>query len=248
MPNYRPFVPCARSVPATAFNGIPVVGALALMTAAFGGAVDYQGVIAKPALDRWMYPFASQAGAEPTISTFGSDPADPTLFDSRDGQMLTRFDTSALVPSGLGASRYQVASLRISLQFANDLIVQYDPTADPWQCFLPESDPNWQPDADPGQPIDLFGVGFRNGFSLQTFAENSPYSVPPNSPLTPSVRNAFSMSFDANSSPIDVSNNPRVGFDPKRFAIGTIEGLAPGDFIPIDTVMHFDVNVSDPDI
>jgi len=225
-----------------------VTAALIAVGSALAGGIDYQGLITTPALDRWMYPFNSNAGAQPTISTFGSTPGDTTTFDSRVAQMLTRFDTSALVPAGLGASRYQVQSMRLTVQFANDLVIQYDPTPDPWQSFLAEDDANYQSDRDPGQPLELFGVGFRNGFTLQSFAENSPYTVPPNSPLTPSVRNAFALSFDPNGATIDVSNNPRQGFDPKRFAVGMIDGLAPGDFIPLDTVMHFDLDVSDPAI
>lgn len=237
------FVPTTRLVPAACLLLL-----ISAANAAFAGTgVDYSGLIASPAIDRWMYPFNASAGAEPTISTFGSTPGE-TMFDSRDGQMLVRFDTDALFPAGLGADRYAIKSLRLTVQIANDLIFQYDDTADPWQSFLAESDPNHQPDPDPGQPIDLFGVGFRNGFSLATFNENSPYTVPPNSPLSPSVRNAFAMSFDENGAAIDVSNNPREGFDPKRFAIGTIDGLAPGEFVPLDSIMTFDVNVSDPDI
>jgi len=223
--------------------------ALALLaggTASAGSGVKYSGLIETPALDRWMYPFGAQGGSEATISTFGSDVGDTTQFDSRDGQMLVRFDTGALVPSGLGASRYAIDSLRLTVQFANDQVVEYDPTPDPWQCFLDENDPNWQPDLDAGQPVELFGVDFRNGFSLQSFAENSPYTVPPNSPLLPSVRNAYAMSFNEGSQPIDISNNPRQGFDPKQFAVGEIDGLAPGALIPLDSIMHFDIDVTDP--
>lgn len=216
-------------------------------TAMAGSAVDYSGLITQPALDRWFYPFAAQAGAESTISTFGSTPG-ATDFDSRDAQMLVRFDTGGVVPAGLGASRYQINSLRLTVQIANDLVVAYDPTPDPWQSFLDPSDPDWQADPDPGQPIELFGVGFRNGFTLQSFAENTPFTVPPNGPLTPSVRNAFALSFDANGAPIDVSNNPREGFDASSFAVGQIDTLQPGDLIPIDSVVTFDIDVSDPDI
>ncbi|MBX3354696.1 MAG: dockerin type I repeat-containing protein [Phycisphaeraceae bacterium] len=228
-------------------TGFAAVAPALLLAASASAEVNYQGLILTPALDRWMYPFGAQAGAEATISTFGSEPGAPD-FDSRDGQMLVRFDTGSLVPAGLGAHRYLVTSLRLTVEFANDLIVEYDPTPDPWQSFLDPSDPEWVPDPDPGQPVELFGVGFRNGFSLQTFAENSPYTVPPNSPLSPSVRNAFALSFNEQGAAIDVSNNPREGFDPKRFSVGLIDGLEPGDLIPVGTVMHFDLDVSDPDI
>ncbi|MBM4112173.1 MAG: hypothetical protein FJ253_02190 [Phycisphaerae bacterium] len=205
------------------------------------------GLIPAPALDRWMYPFNSTPGTKPTISTFGSTPGAPE-FDSRDGQMLVSFDVDEQIPSGLGASRYQIQSLRVTVQFANDQVVAYDPTIDPWQCFIDPADPEWIADSDAGQPIELFGVGYRNGFSAVTFAENSPFTVPPNSPLAPGVRNAFAMSFDAGGAPIDISNHPRERFDPQAWAVGEIDGLEPGSLIPIDSLMHFDIDVSDPAI
>lgn len=226
---------------------VSVALALAAVPAAAHAGVDYSGSIATPALDRWMYPFNSTPGTKPTIATFGSSPGAPE-FDSRDGQMLVAFDLDDVVPPGLGASRYQIQSLRVSVQFANDMVVQYDPTSDPWQCFIDPANPNWVADADAGQPIELTGVGFRNGFSAATFLENSPYTVPPNSPLSPSVRNAYAMGFDDGGAAIDISNNPRQSFDPKVWAVGTIAGLEPGDFIPLNTLMHFDLDVNDPDI
>lgn len=220
---------------------------LATGTTARAGGDLYEGLIPQPALDRWMYPFNATPGTRPSISTFGSTPGD-TLFDSRDAQMLIRFDLGPVLPTGLGASRYQIESLRVTVQFDNNLVVEYDPTPDPWQNFLDPEDPQWQPDPDPGQPIELFGVGFRNGFSLMSFQENSPFTVPPNSPMAPSVRNAYALSFDEQGAPIDISNNPRQGFNPKSWAVGIIPELEPGDLIPINTRMHFDIDVADPDI
>ncbi len=238
--NASPYARTVRSVPCL------LLAAGAASSAALAGDA-FDGIVPAPAADRWMYPFNATPGTKPTISTFGSEPGAPD-FDSRDGQMLVRFDTGGGIPAGLGSQRYQVESLRLTVQFANDLVVQYDPTSDPWQCFVDPEDPNWVADADAGQPIELFGVGFRNGFSATGFAENSPYTVPPNSPLSPSVRNAFAMSFDGEGDPIDVSNNPRQHFDPKVWSVGAIDGLEPGDFIPLGSLMTFDLDTSDPSI
>lgn len=218
----------------------------ALSCAAVLHADSIQGSWQAPALDRWMYPFNATPGTRPTISTFGSDPASAN-FDSRDGQFIVAFDTAPIVPGGLGAENYTVTSAVLTVEFANDRIVAYDPTPDSWQTFLAPGDPAFVADADAGQPIELFGCGFRNGFSATNFLENSPYATPPN-PLASGVRNAFALSFDGSGAPIDVSNNPRLGFDPQQFATGQISELAPGELIPLRAKMTFSVSVSEPQI
>jgi len=205
-----------------------------------------QGSWETPALDRWMYPFNASPGARPTISTFGSDPASSD-FDSRDGQFIVAFDTAPIVPSGQGEENYTITSAVLTVEFANDRIAVYDPTPDSWRSFRPPTDPAFVADTDPGQPIELFGCGFRNSFSALNFVENSPYSTPPN-PLASGVRNAFALSFDSSGAPIDVSNNPRLSFDALQFATGQISELAPGDLIPLRSKMTFSVSVAQPKI
>jgi hypothetical protein len=196
-----------------------------------------------PTIDRWMYPFNATPGTRPVISVFGSEPGG-TDFDSRDAQLLLGFSTSAQVTAGLGVSSYEVLSARLTLEFANDLVVAYDPTPDPWQTFLAPTDPNWQPDTDAGQPIELFGCGFRNGWTSLTFAENSPFGS--GSVLLPSARNAFAAGPDAQGALVDVSNNPRLGFQPTPFAVGQIAALQPGDLVPLGAQMAFDIDVALP--
>lgn len=195
----------------------------------------------QPSLDRWMYPFNATPGTRPVISTFGSAPGG-TDFDSRDGQFIIAFDTATQIPPGLGSGSYTVTSARLTIEFANDLVVAYDPTPDPWQSFLATSDAEYQPDPDTGQPIELFGCGFRNGFTAANFLENSPYATPPN-PMASGVRNAFAMSFDPTGSAVDVSNNPRERFEPLRFAIGQT-ALSPGALVPVNTPMTFDIDLA----
>jgi len=199
-----------------------------------------------PTLDRWMYPFNSTPGTRPVISTFGSAPGAPE-FDSRDGQFIVAYDTSVQVPPGLGVSNYTVTVAKLTIEFANDLVVAYDPSPDGWQSFLASSDVDYQPDNDVGQSVDLFGCGFRNGWSAQTFLENSPYATP-NNPMASGVRNAYAMSFDPSGQPVDVSNNPRQRFEPRRFATGLIPTLNAGELIPLHTPMVFDLNLADPTI
>jgi hypothetical protein len=200
---------------------------------------------ASPSLDRWMYPFNATPGTRPVISVFGSEPGG-TDFDSRDAQMIVGFSTATQVEAGRGATNYQVLAARLTLEFANDFVVAYDPTPDPWETFLSPSDSRWQADADAGQPIELYGCGFRNGWTALSFQENSPFGA--GNVLLPSVRNAFAVGPNAQGALVDVSNNPRQGFQPTPFAVGQIESVQPGDLIPFGARMAFDVNVSNPAI
>ena len=211
---------------------------------AFADVIDIQ--LNQPALDRWMYPFNSTPGTRSVLTTFGSDRDNQTQFDARDGQILLAFDTGASVPIGSGA--YEILEAEVSISFANDMVVQYDPTSDPWQMFLPAGDARRVNDPDAGQPIELAGVGFRGGFTAATFKENSAYAVSGASYLSPGVRNAFAACYDSANNFVDMSNNPRVGFQPNVFAVGQVAGLAAGQLISQDSVMTFQVNVADANI
>ena len=202
----------------------------------------------QPALDRWMYPFNATPGTRSTFSVFGSDREVPTQFDARDGQVLLAFDTDLGIPSGGGASGYVITSAEVTMQVANDLVFRLDPTSDPWTCFLPSTDARVTADADPGQPIELFGVGFRGGWNASDFQENTLFANAGQSALAPGVRNAYAAQVDAQGVTTDVSNNPRQGFQAQPFATGTVSGLASGSLVPMNAVMRFTLNVSDPGV
>ena len=202
----------------------------------------------QPGLDRWMYPFNATPGTRSTFSVFGSDREVQTQFDARDGQVLLAFDTAPQIPTGEGATGYVITGAEVTLQVANDLVFRLDPTSDPWTCFLPSNDPRLTADADPGQPIELFGVGFRGGWSASTFQENTVFANAGQSALSPGVRNAFAAQVDAQGALTDASNNPRVGFQAQPFAVGTVPGLAAGALVPMNAVMKFTLDVSDPGV
>lgn len=227
-------------------NAPLILTALALTTPAMADSFDV--LFDQPQLDRWMYPFNSSAGARATMSVFGSDREVPTQFDARDGQILLAFDTDLVIPPGGTAAGYRVISAEVTLQVQNNLVFRHDPTPDAWTTFLPAADARRTVDADVGQPVELFGVGFRGGYSAATFAEDTVFASGGSSYLTPGVRNAFAAVVDANGTPSDVSNNPREGFQPKNFATGSITGLAPGALVPADSIMRFAVDVNDPGI
>ena len=232
-------MPSTRTQPR--LRAIAAAGLSAAVAAAAHAAGSY--VFPAPSLDRWMYPFNSTPGTRPVISTFGSTPG-AADFDSRDGQMLVGFDTSAQIAPGQGSS-LRVMQAVLELEVSNNLIFAYDPSQDPWQCFVATNDPSWQADADAGQPVECYGVGFRNGLSLATFQENTPFTNTGNF-MAPGVRSAYAAAFDGSGALIDVSQSPRQRFDPKPFAIGQAAGLAPGDLVPAGTKMRFELDASDP--
>ena len=215
-----------------------------IAASALADVIDIQ--LNQPSLDRWMYPFNSTPGTRSVLTTFGSDRDNQTQFDSRDGQILLAFDTGAIAP--LESGPYEILEAEVSISFANDLVVTYDPTSDPWQMFLPAGDARRVNDPDAGQPIELAGVGFRGGFTAATFKENSAYAASGLSSLSPGVRNAFAACFDEANNFVDMSNHPRAGFQPNVFAVGKVAGLVAGQFIPQDSVMTFQVNVADANI
>lgn len=227
-------------------NATPILLAAALVAPALGDSFDV--LFDQPQLDRWMYPFNGSGGARATMSVFGSDREVPTQFDARDGQILLAFDTDLVIPPGGTASGYVVTSAEVTLQVQNNLVFRYDPTPDAWTTFLPASDARRTVDADAGQPVELFGVGFRGGYSAATFTEDTEFASGGASYLTPGVRNAFAAVVDATGTPSDVSNNPRAGFQPKNFATGTVSGVFPGALVPADSIMRFMVDVKDDGI
>jgi hypothetical protein len=220
--------------------------AAAAPAAAFGSGTTWSADFAAPTLDRWMYPFNATPGARTAASTFGSEPG-AADFDSRDGQMLVAFATGSQLPTGLGDA-LTVTRAVLELEVATNLAFIYDPTPDAWQTFLAAGDPDRQEDPDAGQPVECFGVGFRNGWSAASFQEGSPYTAPGTSFLAPGVRNAFAATMDAAGTAIDVSQNPRQRFGPTAWATGTIDGVEPGEFVPAGRIMRFELAVDDPGV
>ena len=194
----------------------------------------------EPDFDRWMYPFNSTPGTRGTASTFGAF-GEPD-FDNRDGQFHLGWVTAPTIPAGLGASSYDIQSVTVTIEVSNDLVTEYDTTVDEWTAFLDRGDPNFVEDRDPGQPFELFGIGYRNGFDIASFGETGPYS--PGGPFGKGVRNAFAADFDAANTPIDVSNSVDEGYTAAPWSVGMIDGLTPGDLIPESSLVRFQVDLS----
>jgi hypothetical protein len=202
-----------------------------------------------------MYNFGTQLGSEVNISVFTAlgDPLQSN-FDDHDGQMLVGFNTSAQVPTGRPIDQYRIISATLTVRNNRGLGFRYDPTHDSWRTFVASTDPEFQADADLGRPIELYGAGYRNGWTALTFLENSPFSVGDSTVLPQrGVRNVFAAQFDASGAATDVSNNVLTGrFETRPMAIGVATPTAsqpnavnPGDLVPTNTDFVFNVSFAD---
>ena len=227
---------------------VAMLPALAVVTTC---PADVIGVdLAEPTLDRWFYPFNSNPGFKPEASIFGAvgdqDLGFDPDFDNRDGQMLIGFDTTGVVPAGLGPGNYTISQASVTVTIKSDLTFEYDPTADPYTSWLPSLDPLFAADPDPGRPLELFGVDFRCDFTASTFPENGPFcdncSCFPPSPCR-EVRCVYPVDFTGPCEPRDVSNNVDNAFDPVPFGVATHETLFAGDPVPSGTVLTFEIDV-----
>jgi len=193
--------------------------------------------------DRWNYPFNASPGSRLTGSTFGAvgNPA----FDDRDAQIILGFDMAAAgIPSGA-----EVTAVSVQLTTSTDNAFEYDPTYDAIATYV---DPTL--DMDIGRPVELYGLGLRNGFVLPAFdpstseqgAFDEGEAFAFGNPAARGARNAFmSDYFDG---PRDISNNVADGIELLPWAVGTIEGLLPADAVPLNAVLSFDVDLSNPNV
>lgn len=192
-----------------------------------------------PYLDRWNYPFNATPGTRAAAPIFsaGSDEG-----IDRHGTYIMGFDTGDIVTPGGNAASYVIESARLVATTTSNFEVAYDPTFDSVLTFLPEDHEQHVTDDDAGRPIELFGAGFRNGYDASTWVENAPYAP------EGGERSVYPASLDSASAIIDVTEavNFAEPVESSPFALGTFDGVSPGDLIPHDTAMTFDLNVSDP--
>ena len=221
---------------------------------------DFRLAPAQPTLDRWMYPFNFQPGGRPVAPTYGS--FDPR-FDTRDAEFLLGWDTAGVLATNAGPARYLIRRVRVTLTSvapptgSGILPFVYDPTYDSYVTYFATNEPGYVADSDLGRPIELYGVGFRNGFTTATFAEDSFFGVlGPIAGETISIgtRNAYAMNFDTNGLPIDIANHvgqrnagwTNAPFEVRPWAVGTTTNVVPGGEMPDGGTMTFDVALDDP--
>jgi hypothetical protein len=199
-----------------------------------------------PSGDRWMYPFNGTPGSRFTANTFGAPMIEG--FDDRDSQFVLLFDTAAAVPAGLGREAYRVVSASVTVTVFNEGEFFYDGTPDPIASYRPNDDPEHEPDTDTGRPIEIFPVGYRDGFDLATWQENSPFNVT-GDPFTDAsrIRTAYAAAYSEAGDATDVSLAVRDGIDAAALATG-VAPLSPGQAVPADTTFTFDLDLCDPGV
>ncbi len=219
--------------------------------AAFGAASAVSSIQAQlinaawgaPTQDRWMYPFNFAAGGEASAPTFGA--INQPGFDDRDSQFVFGFDTTAQIAVGQPLHHYRLRNVRVTAYVSVDNQALYDDTFDSVTSLYPPGDSEQTTDVDPGRPVELFGVGYRNGFTAATFIESSPFGGTPIVPPAEENRNAFAAVFTPDGTATDVSRQVRLRFDAAAMAIGTTDTLTPGDPIHAGTALTFTVDLCD---
>jgi hypothetical protein len=242
-----------------------IIGGVCLALAFVLFAIPIPAVVASvilPSGDKYMYPFIDDSpsgGKRDYGSVFGAygDIDDPSFdFDDRDAQFFLDFDTWALAPAGQGSGNYRVVSLILTLVVENDGGFFYDPTFDPLETFL-----NPATDTDPGRPLELYGVGYRSGWTRSTFTADSPFQTEISTFGQPNwnrKRNAFAIDFDINGLARDVSNNVEEEFEVNPWAVADSPGyidragnyvesaIVPGSLMPEGRVLRFQVYPTNP--
>lgn len=212
---------------------------------------------ATSAFDRWMYPFNITPGSRIQAPTFGAVGSEG--FDERDGQLVIGLNTAVLgVANELLPRQYKInsATLTLTETFGG---YSYDPTYDSFQTYLDPESTQFQEDEDAGRPIELYGVGFRNGFTEFGWVEGVASEAPSFGPSTPfggeggrgkRARGVFAT--DALGA--DVSNNVDSlagganGFDPTPFAVARLVKdeveLGVGETVTALTKWVFEIDVA----
>lgn len=203
-----------------------------------------------PAMDKWMYgnvpgTYSGQRDTAPVFATLNSSDED------RMGEFLLGFSTAGNIPTGLGAGSYLIQSITLKLTVSGHDTFFYDPTYDSYRNYLLSNNPNYVADSDAGHPIELYGVGLRNGYTELSgsisgtvdhrYHEDSPYG-----PAGVHTKNAYPLGFTANGTRIDVSDNVSEAFESSPWAIGLTQDVDPGDAVPSFTEFTFQLNLANP--
>ena len=193
-----------------------------------------------PSDDRWHYPFNFNPGRRPFASCFGST-SDPnyTTFNDRDGIFLVAWRTDSGVCSGLPPASYDVRAVRVTLTNPAGADWLVDLTPDQWfNMDFPITD------ADAGQPVELFGVGFGPEYTFANWHETSPYVGGDDMELVD--RDPFPFVYGATGALVHVEDSVKDHLTPTPWAVGVPQSYSPGhQAVPFDVVFTINLNLSD---
>jgi prepilin-type N-terminal cleavage/methylation domain-containing protein len=228
-----------------------------------------------PSIDTWFHQSGNDNDKADPSSFTNYEPGAP-FFQSRSGTVLLGFNTTACDPAmtsctpitTVEASRYQINSIRVTATLVQDgRQVIYDPSEDQLGSILGGSD-------DPGKPMELFGVGFANGYERLGYGPHDgagpefeePTALLSSGPTLEQSFNIFPLGDDGTGQLGNVFNSPggegtftineddelelvevtKQPWHASPWAVGTVNGVAPGTVIPGRPVVTFDVDLSDP--
>ncbi|TVQ62063.1 MAG: hypothetical protein EA378_06255 [Phycisphaerales bacterium] len=211
----------------------------------------------RPQHDRWHYPFNGTPGSRLTASTFLY--VGPPGFNNRDGAFIIVWNTAALIPPGQDPEDYNLAELRVTLTNEAGAEWEIDLTTDEWFTQVPGVGGD---DTDPGQPIELFGVGFG-----PTYTEPVPGTANPWNEFSPYIGSDSLADIPRDPYPFvyqdetgdrlrvedhvaglwnDQLEEPVTSFTPIAWAIGNPQNYTPGNQpVPFDVVFDVDLTLSD---
>ncbi len=199
-----------------------------------------------PVIERWAY-INNAAPCDRTASSSFGTFGDAAGVDTRHAQHLLGWDTGSVAATNRGPSRYLVRRCRITLTINRGNLFAYDATQDDFRTYFETNHPSYIVDSDTGRPIELFGAGFRNGYSVTNYDQCAPFGS-----NAPGQRNAYAAGWSTNGALVDVSNNvgktneafPR--FEVAPFALGQTTNVAPGQLVPAGAKITFELNLADP--
>lgn len=121
-----------------------------------------------------------------------------------------------------------------------------------YRTYFPTNDLRYLPPADTNCLVELFGAGFRGGYTALTFPQDGPFKSSGSAYYT--NRNAYAACFDTNGVLVDVSNNVgddgtneiATAFEVAPFAVGQTTNVARGQLMPAGSQLTFDLNLDDP--
>ena len=182
---------------------------------------------------------------------------------ARAGMALIAFDTTQHIEPGLAPNRYEVTAVKMTATWTNDgdtsTALRYDDAPITHAEILSEYASG---SVSRQRPMELYGVGFRGGYTGYEFASGT--AGPPlfdevTHPFSASGYIAYPISGDVAQAGafVDVANsftggysatapgNSTEPFTATPWAIGTAE-LTPGDLIPDKTTFDFNLDLSAP--
>jgi prepilin-type N-terminal cleavage/methylation domain-containing protein/prepilin-type processing-associated H-X9-DG protein len=223
-------------------------------------------------IDDLVYPNAEEPGKELITTFIGGLEIEPSTQQlkphtksspSRLGSTLVAFNTSDQVTAGLAPLQYLVTSVTFNLKLRGGVngFLKYD-DAPAFNEEIRQDVLNGT--SNPQRPLELYGVGFRNGFTGFDFDGTS---IPPQfsaamHPYTADGYSVFPIVADeahpgayrdvANSITGGFSATEQSGltaaFEALPWAVGAVAGLSLGDTIPGNSLVSFQVDLNAPGV